>query len=106
MWPNSAAWVVGSVVVIFAAGLGLATDGAYDYMTRRRPGHFLGIGSSVANIAWRMAMLGLIVGALALQHRSPTTMISSMWSVTRPPAMSSTVAVPLLVALYSIAVLW
>src|SRR5712692_9063011 len=106
MWPESATWTVGVIVVLFSATLALAVDYVYERMTRARPSHFLGMGSSVGNIVWRLAMLGLIAGALAYQHRAPFTTIRSMWTAARPPAMNSAVAIALLAVLYGTAALW
>jgi membrane protease YdiL (CAAX protease family) len=106
MWPHSPAWTIGIAVVGSAAVLGLVTDGSFHYVTRKLPSHFLGVGSSVANLVWRLGILAVIVCALAFQHRSPVGTTTRMWSVTSPASLSSAVAVPMLVVLYAIAFLW
>lgn len=107
MWfPWEATWTIGAIVATGCAILGLLAQGVRGRVARRRESHFIGVGASLIGIAFHCSMLVLLAAALTIDGRSPARAIGRMWTTTHEPVVSSAVAVPVLLGLVALAVLW
>ena len=107
MWlPRDPSWAEGLAVALLCAALGLIVHWTLPRIVRGRPVHFLGVEAAIAGSIFHASMVGVLLVALVFDGDPAGTALASMWVTSREPTVSSGVAVPVLLALMALAVVW